>query len=402
MANVAAIGAELVVRAAAAPITLGLRWARYRQDRGQSGVPLVPWSLSLASKVALDDFFLLSEVASATLVSLSHRSRLKREIADSLAFYEAHGWLDEPAAYHDTPPPLRDEKVSTVDSLIGFHRHLRWDSGYAPHPGEPGGERWEAHDANHTAHAWLFEHPGGPRPWVVCVPGYRMGHHVVDFAGFRIRWLFGALGLNVAVPVMPLHGPRREGRRGGDGFLSGDFVDTVHAQTQAVWDIRRLLTWLRRHEAPAIAAYGVSLGGYTAALLASLEPDLDCVIAGIPASDFVGLVEGHVPRVAVDVAARIGFPFDDLRRMLRVASPLAIAPRVPRERRFLYAATHDALAVPAQARDLWRHWERPRIEWYEGSHVSFLWEAKVKGLLREALGAAGMIVPGLASESVRP
>lgn len=391
MTSVAGIGAELVVRAAAGPIALGLRWARFGLGEPPADVPSAPWSLSLASKVALDDFFLLTEVASATLVSLRHRRRLVSEIADSIALYREQGWLDDPVAFHGTPPPLTDERVTTVDSLIGFHRHLSWQSGYVPHPGEPGAGRWESYRKNHTAHAWLFEHPGGPRPWVVCVPGYRMGHHLVDFAGFRIRWLFGALGLNVAVPVLPLHGPRREGRRGGDGFLSGDFVDTVHAQSQAVWDIRRLIGWLRSHDAPAVAAYGVSLGGYTAALLATLEDSIDCVIAGIPASDFVGLVEGHVPQLAVDIAARIGFPFDDLRTMLRVVSPLAMPPLVPRRGRYVYAATHDALAIPSQASELWRHWGRPRIEWYVGSHVSFLWEAQVKGLLREAFESAGML-----------
>jgi pimeloyl-ACP methyl ester carboxylesterase len=190
---------------------------------------------------------------------------------------------------------------------------------------------------------------------------------------------------------MPLHGPRREGRRGGDGFLSGDFVDTLHAQTQAVWDTRRLIGWLRAQGTPSIACYGISLGGYTAALLASLEKRLDGIIVGIPASDFVSLLEGHMPAMVARLAARIGFPFDSLRLLLAVASPLVLKPVVPRERRFIYAATHDGLAIPTQARDLWTHWEQPRIEWYTGSHVSFLWEPKVKSLVIDGLSAAGVL-----------
>jgi hypothetical protein len=57
---------------------------------------------------------------------------------------------------------------------------------------------------------------------------------------------------------MPLHGPRRVGRRGGDGYLSGDFLDTIHAQTQAVWDIRRLIAWLRAEGAQRVGVQGVS------------------------------------------------------------------------------------------------------------------------------------------------
>jgi hypothetical protein len=238
-----------------------------------------------------------------------------------------------------------------------------------------------------------MRHTGPNRSWIVCVPGYRMGHPAIDFAGFRARWLYRELGLNVAIPVMPLHGPRRVGRRGGDGYLSGDFLDTIHAQTQAVWDIRRLIAWLRAEGAPGLGIQGVSLGGYTAALLASLEDDLDCVIAGIPAVDFLRLFRSHAPAVLIDIASAIGIRFDRIEQLLRVISPLAHTPRVPRPKRYLYAGVADRLAPPDHALDLWHHWDHPRCEWYQGGHVSFLWEKNVQDLLREALTASGLASP---------
>lgn len=368
-----------------------MRWARHGILGSREEIPSPRWTPKLIGKVALDEFFFATEFASATIVSLGHRHRLAQEIGDSLSLYASRGWLEDPASYHLAPPDLTDVELSLVDAPMGPYRHASWESLYEPHEGEPGRERWLSFERNRRAHAWVFEHPGPPRPWVVCVPGYRMGHHLVDFAGFRVRWLHAALGLNVAVPVMPLHGPRREGRRGGDGFLSGDFVDTVHAQAQAVWDTRRLMDWLRRGGAPKIAIYGVSLGGYTASLLASLEDRIDAVIIGIPATDFVSLLENHMPDFAVRLASRLGFPFDSLRSLLSVVSPLAIPPLVAHDRRFIYAATVDGLATPTQARELWRHWDRPRIAWYHGSHVSFLWEPKVKEIVEEGLRAAGML-----------
>jgi hypothetical protein len=229
------------------------------------------------------------------------------------------------------------------------------------------------------------------RPWIVCIPGYRMGQTMVDFTGFKVRWLHRQLGLNVAIPVMPLHGPRRVGRRGGDGFFTGDFIDTIHAQTQAIWDVRRLVGWLRAHDAPAVGAYGVSLGGYTTALLASLESDLDCVIVGIPAADFLRLLRAHLPRFAERFAERAGYSLPLIERVLRVISPLVLEPRVPHARRFVFAGLADQLASPDHARDLWLHWQRPRVAWYHGSHVSYLWEGEVKELLQEALAATGML-----------
>jgi hypothetical protein len=189
---------------------------------------------------------------------------------------------------------------------------------------------------------------------------------------------------------MPFHGPRRVGRRGGDGFLTGDFLDTVHAQAQAVWDARRLVGWLRARGAPAVGAYGVSLGAYTAGLLAGLDPGLDCVIAGIPAADFLRLLRSHVPEFLIQGALRHGFPFDRIERLLTVISPLAIAPRVPRGRRYLYAGLGDRLAHPEHARELWRHWEEPRLDWYPGGHVSFLFERRAHELVRDALAASGL------------
>ena len=77
--------------------------------------------------------------------------------------------------------------------------------------------------------------------------------------------------------------------------------------------------------------------------------------------------------------------------LLWVISPLALRPRVPHEARFIYAGTADRLAPPDHARDLWEHWGRPRIAWYEGSHVSFFFENDVKRLIREALTSSGLL-----------
>ena len=140
-----------------------------------------------------------------------------------------------------------------------------------------------------------------------------------------------------------------------------------------------------------MGVYGVSLGGYTAALLASLEDDLACVIAGIPAADFLRLMRAHAPSFVIWAADRIGISSDKIEPVLRVISPLALQPRVPRERRFLYAGLADRLISPDHARDLWHHWDRPHLTWYHGSHVSFLWETEVKALLRRALSACGLL-----------
>jgi hypothetical protein len=383
---------DLALRATLLPFFLGLRLVRGGLSGADASLPAPRRSLALAAKVALDEIFLCSEVLSAPVVAPSDFARLGRELRLALALAEREGWSREPARYHRAPEPVRAPELRPVASWLGPVRRLRFESGYQPNPGEPGRTRWLGYRANRTAHAWLLAHPGAPRPWVVCVPGYRMGHLLVDLTGFRVRWLYGDLGVNVAIPVMPLHGPRAVGARGGDGFLRGDFVDTLHAQAQAVWDVRRLVGWLREEGAPAVGAYGLSLGASTTALLAALEP-LDCVVAGIPTTDFVGLLRAHMPRFAERILERVGVDFAALEQLLRPISPLAMAPLVAPSRRFLYAGAADRLAPPQHALALWRHWGHPPIAWYEGGHVSFLFEREVKRLIHTALERSGFLEP---------
>jgi hypothetical protein len=383
-------GVGIALRSGAAPLLLGVRLAR-RRPAAAGGVPEAPWSLRLASKMALDEIFFATELASAAVVPLRQGRRVVGEMDEALDLFERRGWLAEPRRYHPKPPPLARAKIGPGRFPGLSYRHMRFESGYEPHAGEPGRERWLAYAANRTAHAWLLQHRGRPRPWLVCIPGYRMGSPLVDFTGFRARWLHRALGLNVAIPVMPLHGPRRVGWRGGDGYFAGDFVDTLHAQAQALWDVRRLIAWLQDEGAPGVGIYGISLGGYTTALVAAFAEGVECAIAGIPASDFVRLVRSHVPRLILRGVERVGLSVDRVEKLLSVVSPFSFRPRVPRRRRYLYAGVRDRLAPPDHARDLWRHWDEPRIGWYSGSHVSFVWEPEVKAFLLEALRDARLL-----------
>ncbi len=384
-------GVELGLRALALPGFLALRWWSQQGRVADADQPRPRASLGLAVKVALDEFFFATEVVTLRVIAGHERHRIAHEVRSALRLYAKRGWLARPALYHRTPPALERTRFQASSASGVAFEQLSFESGYEPHPGEPGRRRWLSYDANRTAHAWIVRHPGPERPWVVCIPGFRMGNPTVDFTGFRVAWLHEELGLNVAVPVLPFHGPRRVGRRGGDGYLSGDFLDTVHAQAQAVWDARRVIRWLRREGAPSIAAYGVSLGGYTTGLLAALEPELDCVVAGIPAACFLGLARWNAPPFLLRAAERLGFEWERVERLLTVVSPLAFAPRVPQDRLYLYAGVADRLAPPHQALELWRHWGEPRLAWYHGSHVSFVFEPDVEALLREAFRDTGVL-----------
>ena len=74
-----------------------------------------------------------------------------------------------------------------------------------------------------------------------------------------------------------------------------------------------------------------------------------------------------------------------------VSSPLSLAPRLPVERRFLIGGVADRLVPPDQVRDLWLHWDRPLIAWYQGGHMTFNRDREVRRLTRHGLEAGGLI-----------
>jgi len=379
-------GITLILLSAAAFVAMG--WLSLAQEVPTRDVPRNQRSLALASWVAVDEALLGGVV---TLALRRRQAGVLTEGAAALEFFRDRGWLEKPDTYHATPPPLEKISLRPARSRDIAFEHLSFESGYEPHAGEPGRERWLGYDSCRTAHAWVMRQASPDRPWLVCIHGLQMGWPLADFAAFRAQWLHRRLGLNLLFPVLPFHGPRGHGRISGNGFLSEQFLDTIHAFAQAGWDLRRLLSWIRLQGATRVGVHGISLGGYTTALLASLEGDLACAIAGIPAVDFAGLAWRHAPPYALARFEREGLGREELEALLRPVAPLALAPKVPQERRYLYAGTADRLVPPEQVRALWRHWGEPPIHWYTGAHVSFLLDAGVRGFIGGALRNSDLV-----------
>lgn len=356
-----------------------------RQEPHADEVPEPRPSLGLSAQVAIDNAILSTLSLRAPLPRGDELERICAEVHRAREFFRECGWLADPAAYHLEPPPLEDvtTQPSRVDGIT--FEHIHWESGYEPAALEPGTQRWLSYAANRTAHAWVLRHGDATKPWLLCINGYEMGIPRFDLAAFRARKLHHHRGLNLAVAVLPLHGPRKLGRRSGEGFLAGNFLDTIHAEAQAMWDLRRLLSWIRTQSGGPVGVYGLSLGGYNAALLSTLDDGLSCVIAGIPAVNLSRLTWRHGAPLQIRYAERRGLVHDEVSEILSVVSPLSIASKVPRGRRYIFAGVCDQLVPPEQARDLWRHWEQPRIEWYQGAHVTFRAHPRVGQLIEDAL-----------------
>ncbi len=401
LAPAAAVGGFLnrraLVRATrAVPRTLHFVGNTLWRGEVAESLPAPHLSLGLAAQVAIDEALLAVAMAPNRFPLPGDYGRVAGELADAEELFTRRGWTDDPRTYHRTPPPLTDAEVTTTHgwALGTAYDRVTWDSGFAPHPGEPGADRWEAFGPNERATAALLRHDDPAGPWVVGVHGFCMGYPFMDFPGLHAPRLHHELGMNVALPVLPLHGPRRVTRVSGEPFLSFELMNAVHGLTQAVWDIRRLISWIRSQGATSITVFGVSLGAYTVALLAGLEPGLDGVVAGIPVVDFPRLFHEHSPRHIRVRAIEHRIMDGTAEHVYQVVSPLGFAPLVPADRRYIFAGYGDRLATPDQARRLSRHWGGPPVSWYAGNHVGYLWSRQVTRFLEASLAeSAGVARP---------
>lgn len=352
-------------------------------------LPIARPTIALAAQAFRDEVVLMGLKARRPVSPPAAFEHITREVEAGLEFYGDHGWLKRPKGFFAKPPALKDVTVRSVKGRRHSLYRLVFDSGYAPRPGEPGAQRWQTYAANNREYALLLRHPE-PRPWLVCVHGTEMGRAALDLALFRAWKLHDQLGLNVVMPVLPMHGPRARGLPKGAVFPGEDVLDDVHATAQAVWDIRRLLSWIRREEPQSlIGLTSLSLGGYIAALVAGLEKDLICAILGVPVADLVELLARHSGlshhdprRHTIELAAPIG----------RMISPLSIVPLVPMSGRFIYAGVADQVVHPReQVTRLWEHWGKPEIVWYHGGHTGFFRAQPVQRFVWDALQQSGLL-----------
>lgn len=375
----------------AIPRTVRFMLRALRTHEVATGVPSPDFTLALVAGVAVDEALMAAVLAPHRFPLEADYARVGEELARARRMYEENGWLDNPRDYHRLPPPLGSSAVvSARRRLRGvLYEQLQYESGFSPREGEPGRERWESYLPNRRAVANIVRHGESERPWLICVHGFTMGFPIMDFHGLQTARLHEELGLNIALPALPLHGPRKVTRLSGEPFLSFEMMNSIHGLAQSVWDIRRLISWIRGQGGSLIGLYGVSLGGYVVALLSGLEEGLGASVAGIPATDIPALFATHSPPSIRARAAEHGALDTGPRNPHRVVSPLAIDPLLPRDRRFIFAGYGDRLAFPEQAQRLWEHWEEPEICWFTGGHVGYLWSADVASFLVDSLVRSG-------------
>ena len=249
---------------------------------------------------------------------------------------------------------------------------------------------------NATAHVRLFRAADrAPRPVMVCLHGWGGGAWWLEERAFNAGyWL--ARGFDVALFQLPFHGQRApggvgKGPRSGALFPSANLVRTNEAFGQAIHDLRALAMYLRANGAPAVGAIGMSLGGYTTALWATIDPTLAFAIAMIPAVSMSDLMWRHgEDSPARRRAAQAGVSEELIASVFAVHAPTTRRVLLPRERLMIVAGLGDQITPADQAERLRAHWGGCAIHWFPGGHLAQVGRGDAMRAVRQHLAAAGL------------
>jgi hypothetical protein len=361
--------------------------ASLRFDPPPQGLPAPKHGPALWAAVGADELLTLGWQAARRAQPRPDRTRIAADVRAAVDRNREHTSFELRERAYLAPPPL--EKLDVTSVLLrgaGNAEHLRFASEFEAVDPEIR-ESFGKLQGNRTAHVHLWRSRAAPRPTLICLHGYRQGRAALDALAWDVRRLHTRLGLDVALFTLPLHGPRSQGWHSGAGFLDGHPLWTSAALAQAVWDLRRLSGWLRGQGAPMLGIAGFSLGGYAAALYASLEAGLASAVLLAPIVALDAFAWRLMPPAQRAETRASGLTEHLLQAAWHHHAPLALRPQVPHAARLVISGLADRLVPPLQAEALWEHWGRPAQHWYPGSHSVWLGKRALHARIEQHLRA---------------
>lgn len=272
-------------------------------------------------------------------------------------------------------PPLTT--METRPFADGEQVLLRYPSGYRTR--NPAvASRFDAHRNNRDGYLLLWRHPRDagvpPRPLVLCVHGFRMGHPKRAMAMFRIRRLY-AMGMDVALFIQPHHW-KRASHRVLQHFVNAEDVPlTIENVGQQVHDLHACYLALGAMGYPRIGLIGGSLGGLAVTLYATLSDAPAFVFSVVPAIRFDAWLD----------PAKSKLPFGGDRevrahtfRALDVIDPTPRTPRIDLEHLAVVYHTGDKINEAGDTRRWVERWQVRHVTALPGGHW-VVFDGKARG-----------------------
>lgn len=318
------------------------------------------------------------------LPSLDHGWRL-RKLAEIAETYATEANVREHETFFPTGAlrTVREEPVAKRFAGVPMV-DLRWTSGArAIDPTVQA--RFERDTHNREARVRWVGAPSSGRPVMILVHGYLGGHPDWELRLLPVlQWR--SWGFDVAVVSLPFHGPRRApSDKVAPKFPSVDPAWNIETFRLAIIELRELVAIAKDRGAPSVGVFGMSLGGYTSALLATAEPTLSICVPMIPLASLADFSRAHKrfpgePHEREELHAALD-------RAMAPVSPVHRRPVIDRERIVILSAEGDRITHPLHAHRLAEH--------TGAKHVTFAGGHLLQFGRRSALAAVEPIVRAL-------
>jgi pimeloyl-ACP methyl ester carboxylesterase len=334
----------------------------------------------------------------ALLLAMQARGRRARASADAMPHaervaalteihrvYEGDALLEDKARFF--PAPMRSE-MSFRPVRTGVW-DASWPSAFEPFLSAVSA-RYLSRIENRTARARLYvaspPETVTTRPAIIAIHGFMGGQWLLEENQWPVEWLVRR-GLDVVLPVLPFHAARAGVHRGAPDFPSADPRLTNEGFRQAVTDIRSIVRFLRERGAPHVGLIGMSLGGYTSALVATVTDEIDFVMPMIPLASIADFAreQGHLGS-----GDQVDEQHAALERANWIVSPLARPLAIPTHRAIVVGAEHDRITPMNHAKRIATHFGCEMMT-IDGGHLVQLGRADAFRALGSLLEKEGII-----------
>ena len=307
--------------------------------------------------------------------SILHRPESRAE-RDNLRFYGELAEAQHPTVSFPTPtsvPRISSRPANPIAEWMARGRvhNIRFNSSFeAVNPALR--DQCRGYERNNVVYAQHWRHDDGPHPTLCVIHGFLGSAYLANGLFLSLPWFYRS-GYDVLLYTLPFHGRRAEKYSpfSGYGYFAHGFAGFAEAMAQAVFDFRSLIDYLEFTGVDRVALTGISLGGYTSALIACVDERIQAVIPNVPVVTPEATVDDWFPaNMLVALNRRIAQTDPDLAAAAaRYTSPLNYPPLVPKDRRLIITGLGDRFAPPQQAELLWRHWDRCAFHWFPGNHL---------------------------------
>jgi len=248
---------------------------------------------------------------------------------------------------------------------------VSWDSAYGHSVCQT--DHYEQNERNRRVCAYHWKHDGKPRPTIIFLHGFAASTWGLNNYFMRVEEFYRR-GYDVVLKTLPHHGARSgKGRLlSGFNYISGGVHHLNHSVAQSTFDTRSLLDYLLRNSSGVkVGLCGMSLGGYTSALMAGLESRFEFVMPIVPIISIPDAMMAWRPldKAISKIVNDHHLDIPTLRDVMAAHSPLSFSPLLPPEKLMIVAGQGDRMALPHHAEALQKHWGDCELQWFRGSHV---------------------------------